>query len=58
MKPAVLVLLLLCLSLAVAAEETDYRELLEDARLRLAYNPLDNEAQLELAYYHMMLGEA
>ena len=53
MKPAVLVLLLLCLSLAVAAEETDYRELLEDARLRLAYNPLDNEAQLELSLIHI-----
>ena len=58
MKPAVLVLLLLYLTFAVSAEETDYRKLLEDARLRLAYNPLDSEAQLELAYYHMMLGEA
>jgi len=58
LKPAVLVLLLLYLTFAVSAEETDYRKLLEDARLRLAYNPLDSEAQLELAYYHMMLGEA
>ncbi len=57
MKQAILVLLLLCLLLGVRAEETDYRKLLEASRLNLAYNPLDTEALLNLAYSHMMLGE-
>lgn len=57
MKQALLVLLLLCLLISVMAEETDYRKLLEASRLALAYNPLDAEAQLNLAYSHMMLGE-
>lgn len=50
-------MLLLRLTLALTAEETDYRKLLETSRLALAYNPLDTDAQLNLAYSHMMLGE-
>lgn len=57
MKQALLVTLLLCLLLGLMAEETDFRKLLEASRLALAYNPLDAEAQLNLAYSHMMLGE-
>jgi len=57
LKQALLVLLLFCLLLSMKAEETDYRKLLEASRLALAYNPLDTEALLNLAYSHMMLGE-
>ena len=57
MKQAVLVLILLSLTLALVSEETDYRKLLEASRLALAYNPLDADALLNLAYSHMMLGE-